>query len=159
MPYSIYHVTRNLAKHALELDDKLYGSPLPKDEIIWPLVKPERYLKELNAEKRLILDRVDDLVYVMRENGLDAEYHKVSMDYETANLHVYHKFTYRSFHYIELIAEELRSKAPNEIQLNVPKAWRQLNVAQAALADIEANIVRYKEYAKMLAEVKDKKNK
>ena len=35
--YKIFHVTRNLAKHAFELDDELYGSPLPKKEKDWAL--------------------------------------------------------------------------------------------------------------------------
>lgn len=33
--YKLFHVTRNLAKHAFELDDAIHGSPLHKEVTDW----------------------------------------------------------------------------------------------------------------------------
>ena len=70
MSYTVFHVVRNLAKHALELDDKLFGAPVIKTEVDWPLLNPDKYLKDLKDEKKLLLSRLDDLLYVMREHEI-----------------------------------------------------------------------------------------
>ena len=60
--YKVYHVTRNLAKHALELDDKLYGSPVLKEETDWPLIETDKYLALLENERKLLMRGLEDLV-------------------------------------------------------------------------------------------------
>lgn len=146
MSYTVFHVIRNLSKHAAELDDKLFGAPVQKSQVDWPLLDPEKYLKDLKAEKDLLLSRLDDLTYVMRENNVRCSFKITSFDEETAEEHCYHKFTQRSFHYIELISDQLKDQTPKN--LNVSKARRQLKVAVAALEDIDASIIRFTKYAK-----------
>ncbi len=152
--YTTYHTVRNLAKHAYELDDERFGAPVIKKEVDWPLLDPKKYLKDLKEEKKLVTERLDDLVYVMREHGISCSYESPTYNYPEAVQHCYHKFTRRSFHYVELISEQLNSYSPSEIKLNVSKALRQFNVAVAALEDIEASIIRYEAYLKEKEESK-----
>lgn len=151
--YKIYHVTRNLAKHSFELDDKLYGSPLSKEKTDWAVDDPEKYLKDLQEEYDLLENRMDDFSYVMRQKGLGSIVDTIAtyipdMDIKTADYHIYHRFTDRSFNYLEKIVYQLGSDGVDGITLNVPKAIRQLNAIHAALYDIKVSMVRFAEYAK-----------
>lgn len=147
MEYTIYHVTRNLAKHAFELDDKVYGSPLDKRVVDWAVADPGLYVQRLKAEKSLLSARKDDLEYVMREKKIDFESVPLpEMTEAQADRHVYHKFHHRSFTYCEKVSYELQSKSPEHMQLIAPKAQRQLHALNAALEDVEASLVRYSAY-------------
>lgn len=146
--YRIYHVTRNLAKHALELDDKLYGSPMTKEEIDWPLIETEKYITVLKNERKFLERGLEDLAYVMREHGNFVSYNLKTYSKEDADAHIYHKFTHRTFNYVEKISNLLQSNSPNNIDINVPKARRQLYAIIAALNDIDVSIIRFTEYAK-----------
>ena len=147
--YNTYHTTRNLAKHALELDDKLYGSPIAKTEIDWPLLEPEKYLNILEIEKKLLLRNLEDFVYVLREKEIFITYRLKNYSLEDANAHIYHKFTHRTFNYVEKVCNSLQSNySPNDIDINVGKARRQLNAILAALNDIDVSIIRFQDYLK-----------
>lgn len=145
--YKIYHTTRNLAKHALELDDKLYGSPVLKEEIDWPLVETDKYLALLENERKFLIRGLEDLAYVLREHGNLVSYNLKTYSKEDADAHIYHKFTHRTFNYIEKISNLLQSNSPDKIDVNVAKARRQLYAIVAALNDIDVSIIRFKEYA------------
>lgn len=145
--YKIYHTTRNLAKHALELDDKLYGSPVLKDETDWPLIETDKYLSMLENERKFLIRGLEDLAYVLREHGNLVSYNLKTYSKEDADAHIYHKFTRRTFNYIEKISTLLQSNSPDKIDVNVAKARRQLYAIIAALNDIDVSIIRFKEYA------------
>lgn len=144
--YKIYHVTRNLAKHSFELDDALYGSPLEKKQKDWALEKPEKYLADLRAEYNLLESRLDDFVYVLSMNGIEASVEIPEVNEKAADAYIYHRFTDRSFNYLEKIVFQLNGTNSDEINLNVPKAMRQLNAVKAALYDIKVSMIRFEAY-------------
>lgn len=145
--YTIYHVTRNLAKHSLELDDALYGSPLEKKVKDWAVEDPNKYLQDLQEEYHLLDNRLDDFVYVMKQKGIDVVVTIPEFDKETADSYIYHRFTDRSFNYLEKIVFQLNSIGVDDITLNVPKAMRQVRAIEAALSDIKASMVRFEVHA------------
>lgn len=146
--YKIYHVTRNLAKHSFELDDALYGSPLEKKEQDWAVVDPKKYLQKLKEEYDLLDNRLDDFMYVLRRKGLDIVINIPEPDKETADSHIYHRFTDRSFNYLEKIVYLLTTGNPDDIEINKPKAVRQVRAIEAALCDIKVSMTRFEVYAK-----------
>lgn len=147
-----YHVTRNLGKHALALDNRLYGSPMldEKEEDDWAVSDPEKYISLLYQEKKELQRSLEDMTYILKVKKIEMTYVLKSYSTQAADAHIYHLFTRRSFNYVEKIAYQLRSKAPDTIDLNVPKARRQLYAIIAALNDIEVSIVRFEAYAKSL---------
>lgn len=147
--FRIYHVARNTAKHNYELDDRWYGSPLPKEgPEDWALAKPELYLKRVRAELNRIETAIDDLLYLLQEKGYKLEHPIVQVpSLEAANAHAFHRFHVRQFEYIEKLSQQLESKDPNMIDVIIPKAFRQLNVLLAAQEDLLVTQVRFSEYA------------
>lgn len=146
--YTLYHVTRNLAKHSLRLDDYLYGAPSQGYEEDWAVKSPQLYLQRLNSEKMRIDAVLDDMLYLMREKHITAYYNEPKMpSLEEADAHVYHKFHHRSFSYAEKLAEMLQNKSPEDIEVNVKKLRRQVNVLQAAQEDILNTLVRFSNLA------------
>ena len=150
--YKIFHVTRNLAKHAFELDDALYGSPLQKneEEPEWALKDPELYLQRLRSELNKLEIELSDLQFVLRSKyQIEFDNKPFDMTAEECDAHCYHKFHHRSFTYAEKISYWLQEKSPEEIDVNLPKARRQLNVLVAAIQDVNVSIVRYENFAKV----------
>ena len=148
--YKLFHVTRNLAKHAFELDDAIYGSPLPKDITDWALKQPQLYLQRLKTEKTKLEISLSDLQFVLR-NKYKMEFKEKPFDMteDECDAYCYHKFHYRSFTYAQKISYWLQNKTPEEIEINLAKAKRQLNVLEAAIQDINVSIVRYTNYIKV----------
>lgn len=149
--FRIYHVSRHLAKHNYELDDRLYGSPLLKDEVDWPLENPKLYLQRLTSELSLVEVALDDLAFLMRENGYDCNVPEApNFTQEEADAYAYHKFHTRQFEYVEKLRYQLQEHSPAEIEISIPKAKRQLSILLAARSDLIATIVRFTEYAKLI---------
>lgn len=150
--YTIYHVTRNLAKHAFELDDAVYGSPLEKADTDWAINDPILYIQRLKAEKSLLESRKDDLEYLMREKNIRYTPKPAfpTDNAEEVDAHVYSKFHYRSFTYAEKLSYELQSKSPLEIEMNRAKALRQLRVLEAAIEDVSVSLIRFTSYAEQM---------
>lgn len=146
--YKIYHVTRNLAKHSFELDDALYGSPLDKKIKDWAIEDPQKYLQNLKEEYAMLDNRLDDFMYVMRRKGLNVVVEIPEVSKEAADAYIYHRFTDRSFNYLEKIVFQLDSVGADGITLIEPKAKRQLKAIEAALCDIKVSMMRFEEYAK-----------
>ena len=71
------------------------------------------------------------------------------MTEDECDAYCYHKFHYRSFTYAQKISYWLQNKTPEEIEINLAKAKRQLNVLEAAIQDINVSIVRYTNYIKV----------
>lgn len=146
--FKIYHVSRHLAKHNYELDDRIYGSPLQKDEVDWPLKNPRLYLQRLKSELSLVEVALDDLAFLMRENGCPCEIpNPPKFTQEEADAYAYHKFHIRQFEYVEKLRYQLQEHSPAEIDIIIPKAKRQLNILLAARSDLIATIVRFSAYA------------
>ena len=139
--YKIFHVTRNLAKHSFELDDAIHGSPLQKENTDWTLKDPDLYLQRLRSELNRLEIALSDLQFVLR-----SKYH---MTAEECDAYCYHRFHQRSFTYAEKISYWLQEKTPEEIDVNLPKANRQLNVLLAAIQDVNVSIVRYENFSKV----------
>lgn len=166
--FRIYHVTRKVAKHNYELDDKLYGSPMLKTEIDWPLENPELYLQKVDEELKKVNGAIDDMVYLIGEKnkkkvnteiedipkfmvkylGVENRDEFSEEEIAWADAYAYHKFHVRQFEYVEKLSQQLQSKAPEEIELIMPKALRQLNVLLAARTDLTATWIRFTQYAK-----------
>lgn len=146
------HTSRNLAKHAFELDDKLYGAPVVKEEVDRAISDPWQYLKELREEKNALRELRSDVAYFSASSGGEQfeEYKEPQISIQEANAHVYHKFTLRSFTYASKIQTFL---AMNFVQMepNVPKIRRQMNVLDAALYDLEVSIIRFTKYAELIS--------
>lgn len=148
--FRIYHVVRNAAKHNYELDDRLYGTPLIKQEEDWAIKKPELYIQRVKDEMAKVSIAIDDVAYLMREKGEAVQIQEKTITLKEADAYAYHKFHVRQFEYAEKLSQMLQSKSPEEIELNIPKARRQLNVLLAAKEDLEATLVRFTEYAETL---------
>ena len=149
--FRIYHVVRNAAKHNYELDDKLYGSPLIKEEEDWVLKKPKLYIQRVKDELAKVKVAIEDVAYLMREKGEKVQIpEREDMTMEEADAYAYHKFHVRQFEYAEKLSQMLQSGAPEDIELNIPKARRQLNILLAAKKDLEATLVRFTAYAESL---------
>lgn len=147
--YKLFHVTRNLAKHAFELDDCIYGSPLPKEVTDWALKQPELYLQRLKNEKARLEMALSDLQFVLSSKYQLKFTEKVfDMTVEECDAYCYHKFNHRSFTYAQKISFWLQSEAPEEIEVNRAKAIRQLKVLEAAIEDVNVSIVRFESYIK-----------
>jgi len=71
------------------------------------------------------------------------------MTAEECDAYCYHRFHQRSFTYAEKISYWLQEKTPEEIDVNLPKANRQLNVLLAAIQDVNVSIVRYENFSKV----------
>jgi hypothetical protein len=130
--YKIFHVTRNLAKHSFELDDAIHGSPLQKENTDWTLKDPDLYLQRLRSKYQMKFDNKS-----------------FNMTAEECDAYCYHRFHQRSFTYAEKISYWLQEKTPEEIDVNLPKANRQLNVLLAAIQDVNVSIVRYENFSKV----------
>ena len=148
--FRIYHVVRNAAKHNYELDDRLYGTPLIKKEEDWAIKNPQLYIQRVKDEMAKVNIAIDDVAYFMREKGEAVQIQEKTITLKEADAYAYHKFHVRQFEYAEKLSQMLQSKSPEEIELNVPKARRQLNVLLAAKEDLEATLVRFTEYAETL---------
>ena len=148
--FRIYHVVRNAAKHNYELDDRLYGTPLIKKEEDWAIKNPQLYIQRVKDEMAKVNIAIDDVAYLMREKGEAVQIEEKTITLKEADAYAYHKFHVRQFEYAEKLSQMLQSKSPEEIELNVPKARRQLNVLLAAKEDLEATLVRFTEYAETL---------
>ena len=148
--FRIYHVVRNAAKHNYELDDRLYGTPLIKKEEDWAIKNPQLYIQRVKDEMAKVNIAIDDVAYLMREKGEAVQIQEKTITLKEADAYAYHKFHVRQFEYAEKLSQMLQSKSPEEIELNVPKARRQLNVLLAAKEDLEATLVRFTEYAETL---------
>lgn len=72
-----------------------------------------------------------------------------NMTAEECDAYCYHRFHQRSFTYAEKISYWLQEKTPEEIDVNLPKANRQLNVLLAAIQDVNVSIVRYENFSKV----------
>ena len=148
--FRIYHVVRNAAKHNYELDDRLYGTPLIKQEEDWAIKNPQLYIQRVKDEMAKVNIAIDDVAYLMREKGEAVQIQEKTITLKEADAYAYHKFHVRQFEYAEKLSQMLQSKSPEEIELNIPKARRQLNVLLAAKEDLEATLVRFTEYAETL---------
>ena len=145
--YSSFHVARHVAKHAFELDDEIYGAPLEKTERDWTLDKPELYLQRLKTELQMLEIEKGDLEFVLRSKyRMEFAEQPFNMTEYECDSHIYHKFHNRSFTYCQKISFWLQSSTPEEIEINLPKARRQLNVLNAAIQDVNVSIVRYTKY-------------
>lgn len=145
-----FHVTRNLSRHAFALDDEIYGTPetrsSPKD---WVLQNPELYIQRLRDELSVLEVVKSDLEFVMNEKfGISEVRSMRNIEYSDAycDAHVYHTFHSRSFSYAEKIAYLLQTQAPESIEINFPKAMRQLAVLSAAIDDTKVSIYRFSKY-------------
>ena len=149
--FRIYHVARNAAKHNYELDDKLYGAPLEKKEEDWAIKAPNLYIQRVKDELAKVNVAIEDVAYLMREKGVEVQIpERADMTFEEADAYAYHKFHVRQFEYAEKLSQMLQSKAPEEIELNIPKAKRQLSILLAAKEDLEATLTRFTAYAESL---------
>lgn len=145
--YKIFHVTRNLAKHAFELDDALYGSPLSKKEKDWALQNPELYVQRLKGELSSLETSLSNLQFVLAcKENMEFDELDFCMTAEEVDAHCYHRFHHRSFNYAEKINYWLQSRVPEEIEINHAKAMRQLRVLEAAITDVNVSIVRFENY-------------
>lgn len=146
--YKLFHVTRNLAKHAFELDDAIHGSPLHKEVTDWAVKNPGLYVQRLTAEKLRLEALLSDLQYVMRCKNIQMELKNkpFDMNEEDCDAYIYHRFHHRSFSYAEKVSFWLQEKTPEDIDLIVPKAKRQLNALVAAIQDVNVSLVRYSNY-------------
>lgn len=147
--FRIYHVSRKCAGHNFELDDRLYGTPLQKTEVDWTLENPKLYLKRVANELCQVETAIDDMAYLLREKGEQVtvpEAYKPSL--EEADAYVFHKFHVRQFEYVEKLSHQLEMMTPNDIDLKIPKARRQLNVLLAAREDLLVTQVRFENYIK-----------
>lgn len=149
-----HHTSRYLAKHALELDDKLYGSPNVKETIDRAISDPWNYIEELKKEKRTLIELREDVVCFANnycDGGEKFEaYKEPQITISQANAHVFHKFTVRSFTYASKIQSFL-STDYMQIKPNIPKLRRQLNVLDAALEDICVSILRFTKFAELIS--------
>lgn len=142
--YKLFHVTRNLAKHAFELDDAMYGSPLDKEVTDWAVKEPELYVQRLKTELSKLETVLSDLQFVMiSKYQMEFENKPFKMSEEECDAYCYHKFHHRSFTYAEKISYQLQCKTPEEIQTDKAKAMRQLKVLEAAIQDINVSIKRF----------------
>lgn len=147
--HRIYHVARKCAGHNFELDDRVYGSPLPKTGTDWPLENPELYLKRVDNELRAVETALDDVAYLLREKGQKVAIpEKKVYALEEADAYVFHKFNVRQFEYAEKLSSQLCSKMAEQINVKIPKARRQFNVLLAAREDLLVTKVRFEEYLK-----------
>ena len=148
--YKIFHVTRNLAKHSFELDDAIHGSPLQKENTDWTLKDPDLYLQRLRSELNRLEIALSDLQFVLRyKYQMEFDNKSFNMTAEECDAYCYHRFHQRSFTYAEKISYWLQEKTPEEIDVNLPKANRQLNVLLAAIQDVNVSIVRYENFSKV----------
>lgn len=148
--FRIFHVTRHVAAHNYELDDKLYGTPEVKDKIDWPLEDPRLYLQRLKNDLMRVETALDDLSYLMRSKGFAYEVpERPSFTLEEAALHAFHKFHVRQFTYVEMLQYELQNRLPEQIfnDINISKAKRQFSILLAAREDLIVSIVRFSAYA------------
>lgn len=150
--FRIYHVARNTARHNYELDDRLYGTPEQKSEEDWALKNAQLYIQRVKAELNKLDTAIDDLAYLLGENGYPQKYDEKPglPSLEAADAHVFHSFHVRQFGYAEKLSQMLQSMSPKEIELNIPKAKRQFNVLLAAREDLLVTLVRYTAYSKKL---------
>lgn len=149
--FRIHHVSRHVAKHNFELDDRLYGSPMTKEEEDWVLKDPAKYLDQVEDELTVIRERIGDVVCIMISKGIKVLVpEEVVPTLEVADAYVFHKLHTRQFTYAEKLSQLLENKSPSEIELDVPKARRQLNVLLAAREDLLATKVRFEAYSKKL---------
>lgn len=154
--FNIRHVTRKQAAHNFELDDRLYGCPIRKTEEDWTLRDPELYLKRVSNELAMVRVAIDDMVYILREKGIDVNVpQEQEPSLEQADAHVFHKFHVRQFTYVEKLSVLLDSKTPEKIAIDIPKAKRQLNVLIAARDDLLATQVRFRNYAESMKKAED----
>ena len=147
--FQIYHVVRKCAGHNFELDDRLYGSPIQEKDVDWTLENPKLYLKRVDSELRRVEMGIDDMAYLLREQGLEVFVPEMKIPtLEEADAHVFHKFHVRQFEYVEKLSHQLNSKAPDQISMIIPKAVRQYNVLLAAREDLLVTKVRFENYLK-----------
>lgn len=147
-----HHTSRHLAKHSFELDDKIYSSPNVKETVDRAISDPLKYLEELKEEKRNLLELRSDVVYFANNYGGQKfeEYTEPQITISQANAHVFHKFTVRSFTYASKIQSFL-SADYMQMNPNIPKLRRQINVLDAALEDITVSIIRFEKYAELIS--------
>lgn len=145
--YRIYHVARRCADHNSALDDELYPSPEMEKKEDWTLKDPELYLQRVSGELSKLDAAIDDMAYLLRQKGVKVnlpERRKPSV--EEADAHVFHYFYIRQFGYVEKLSHQLSYLAPEDIQLKISKAKRQLNVLLAAREDLLVTKVRFENY-------------
>lgn len=153
--FRIHHVSRHLAKHNFELDDRLYGSPVVKKEVDWVLRDPAKYLEQVEEELVVIRKRIGDLVCIYIAKGIHVLVpEEIVPTLEDADAHVFHKLHTRQFTYAEKLSQMLGNKSQSEIKLDVPKARRQLNVLLAAREDLLVTKVRFEAYSKKMEQEK-----
>lgn len=146
--FRIYHVARHTAKHNYELDDHLYGSPIPKEVVDWPLEDPKLYLQQLGGELAMVEQALDDLQFLLNEKSCPCEVPKRPIiTLEEADAYAFHKFHVRQFEYVEKLKYQLQSQSPLNISMNIPKAKRQFNILIAARNDLLVTIKRFTAYA------------
>ena len=118
--FQIYHVSRNTARHNYELDDRLYGTPEQKVEEDWTIKNVEKanlYIQRVKAELNKLDTAIDDMAYLLRENGHPQKYDEKPglPSLEAADAHVFHSFHVRQFGYAEKLSQMLQSMSPKEI--------------------------------------------
>lgn len=147
-----HHTSRHLAKHSFELDDKIYGSPNVKETVDRAISDPRKYIEELKEEKRNLLDLRSDVAYFANNYGGQNfdDYKEPQITISQANAHVFHKFTVKSFTYASKIQSFL-SAGYMQMNPNIPKLRRQINVLDAALEDITVSIIRFEKYAELIS--------
>lgn len=153
--FRIYHVARNTARHNYELDDRLYGTPEQKSKVDWTIENAKGtalYLQRVKAELNKLDTAIDDMAYLLRENGHPQKYDEKPglPSLEAADAHVFHSFHVRQFEYVEKLSHQLQSMSPNDMELSIPKAKRQFNVLLAAREDLLVTLVRFTAYSKQL---------
>lgn len=153
--FRIFHVARNAARHNSELDDQLYGTPEPKENIDWAVRCPEevkRYLQNIKGELNALDTAISDLAYLFQEKGEPQTYEEnpVLPSLEEADAYVFHAFTVRQFKYSEDLSHLLKSNSPNDIKFDFSKARRQFNVLLSAREDLLVTQVRFTQYYKIL---------
>lgn len=143
----------------------------------WALDNPKLYLQRINSELAAVDTAIDNLFYLMSEKNLlsseflsdlqaknivDSTGKRVELrvlgaanknckfrlpTLTVANAHAFHAFTVRQFGYADKLSEMLKSKSPNEINVDRSKAERQLKVLVAAYRDLTSTYVRFFEYS------------
>ncbi len=149
MEFRIYHVTRKVGHHNSMLDDALYGSPEAR-EPDWTLTNPGLYIQRVKNELAKVNSGLDDVLYLLREKGYEVSNPQLTDNLpslEDAHAHVFHRFHYRHFTYVEKLSHLLEDHSPEDIDLNYSKAMRQKNVLLAAREDLMATLVRFTAYA------------
>ena len=110
----------------------------------------DTFKEDLKEERDVMKEMLGDLQCILISHEIDSKYNLKNYTLEQANLHVPHYFKFRDFTYAEKMSHLLRNWNPAKIPFNMPKGQRQYNVLLAAIEDLNAAIVRFEAFAKMM---------